>query len=163
AWVPYPIRPSLLRNNGDGTFTDVTEKAGLQAPMNTGSCSWGDYDNDGRLDLFIAGERQPNRLYRNRCDGTFEERAARAGVDGRGETWCKGSAWVDYDNDRYPDLFLNYLNGVGRLYHNNRDGTFTDVSKPLGIDGPHTGFACWAWDYDNDGWLDILATCYDRT
>jgi hypothetical protein len=163
AWVPFPIRPSLLRNIGDGTFADVTEKAGLLDPLNSGASAWADYDNDGVLDLFIGCERQPNRLYHNRGDGTFEEVAVRAGVDGKGETWCKGCTWIDYDNDRYPDLFLNYLNGTGHLYHNNRDGTFTDVSQSLGIDGPTTGFACWTWDFDNDGWLDVMATCYDRS
>ncbi len=74
---------------------------------------------------------------------------------------CKGANWIDYDNDDYPDLFVDYLDGDARLYHNNRNGTFTDVTSSMGIDGPRNGFSCWAWDYDNDGWLDIFATCYD--
>jgi hypothetical protein len=162
AWHRLPMRPSLLRNNGDGTFTDVTREAGLLDPVNSICAAWADFDNDGYLDLFIACERQPNRLYRNKGDGTFEEVAARAGLR-MGEGSCKGCAWIDYDNDGYPDLFLNYLSGTAQLYHNNRNGTFTDVTQSMGIDGPRHGFSCWAWDYDNDGWLDIFATSYDRS
>jgi hypothetical protein len=162
AWMAHPVRPSLLRNNGDGTFTDVTEQAGLAHPVNSISATWADFDNDGLLDLFVCCERQPNRLYRNKGDGTFEEVAGRAGVQGNG-TVCKGAAWIDYDNDGYPDLFLTNLNGTAQLFHNNRDGTFTDVTRAMGIDGPRQGFSCWAWDYDNDGYLDIFATSYDRS
>jgi hypothetical protein len=164
AWIPYPVRPSLLRNNGDGTFTDVTKEAGLSDAVNSISASWADYDNDGLLDLFVCCEsdRQPNRLYRNKGDGTFEEVAAKAGVQGTLKS-CKGVAWIDYDNDGYPDLFLNYLRGTAQLFHNNRDGTFTDVTAEMGIDGPKSGFSCWAWDFDNDGYLDIFATSYNRT
>jgi hypothetical protein len=162
AWIHYPIRPSLLRNNGNGTFTDVTEQSGLLDPVNSISASWVDFDNDGWLDLYICCDLGPNRLYRNKRDGTFEEVAAKAGVEGSGKT-CKGSAWIDYDNDNYPDLFLNYLDAPAQLFHNNRDGTFTDVTQQLGIKGPNGGFSCWAFDYDNDGWLDIFAASYDLT
>jgi hypothetical protein len=161
AWFTYPMRPSLLRNNGDGTFTDVTREAGLMDPVNSICARWADYDNDGFLDLFICNETGPNRLYRNRGDGTFEEVAARVGVQGK-QQHCKGAAWIDYDNDGYPDLFLNYLGSTPQLFHNNRDGTFTDVTLAMGITGPQIGFSCWAFDYDNDGWLDIFATCYMR-
>jgi hypothetical protein len=161
AWIPLPVRPSLLRNNGDRTFSDVTKEAGLLDPVNAITSCWADYDNDGWLDLFIPCERQPNHLYRNRGNGTFEEVAARAGLDAKGRGVCKGSTWIDFDNDRYPDLFLNYLSGDACLFRNNRDGTFSDVTGSMGIDGPSKGFSCWAWDYDNDGWLDIFATCFD--
>ena len=163
AWLKTPIRPSLLRNNGNGTFTDVTEAAGLAAPVNSITAQWADYDNDGHLDLFVCCESGPNRLYRNKGNGTFEEVAARAGRGRHRAAVCKGAAWLDYDNDGYPDLFLNYLDGSARLFRNNRNGTFTDVTAAMGIDGPESGFSCWAWDYDNDGWPDIFATCYDRT
>jgi hypothetical protein len=156
------MRPSLLRNNGDGTFTDVTREAGLMDPVNSICATWADYDNDGFLDLFVCNETGPNRLYRNRGDGTFEEVAVRAGVQGKLQH-CKGAAWIDYDNDAYPDLFVTYLGSTPQLFHNNRDGTFTDVTTAMGITGPRGGFSCWAFDYDNDGWLDIFATSYQRT
>ncbi len=163
AWFPHPVRPSLLRNDGGGRFTDVTALAGLLTPLNSNAAAWADYDNDGLLDLFIGCERQAHRLYHNQGNGTFAEIAARAGVDQKDGQFCKGVAWIDYDNDRFPDLFLNYLGGTARLFHNNRDGTFTDTTEPMGIDGPFAGFSCWAWDYDNDGWLDICAPSYDLT
>jgi hypothetical protein len=164
AWYAYPQRPSLLRNNANGTFTDVTGEAGLLEAVNSISASWADYDNDGWLDLFICCERQPSRLYHNRRDGTFEEVSREARVDGGGLVGCKGSAWIDYDNDGYQDLFLNFLvlPATTRLYHNDRDGTFTDVTLEMGLSGPAIGFSCWAWDYDNDGWLDLFATSYDK-
>ena len=163
AWLPWPVRPSLLRNNGDGTFTDVTERAGLLDAVNSPSATWADYDNDGFLDLFVCCERQPNRLYHNEGNGTFVEVAARAGFryDGR---CAKGAAWIDYDNDGWPDLFVCNSGGApSQLFHNNRDGSFSDVTEAMGIRGPYLGFSCWAWDYDNDGWLDIFATSYERT
>jgi hypothetical protein len=163
AWLPYAVRPSLLRNDGDGAFTDVTAAAGLLEPVNSNASAWADYDNDGWLDLLIACEKQPNRLYHNRGDGTFEDVAARAGVAGTDMAFYKGCTWIDYDNDRYPDLFLNPMNGIGQLFHNDREGTFTNVNGAMSIDGPRTGFSCWAWDYDNDGWLDIFATSFDRS
>jgi hypothetical protein len=162
AWQTHPMRPTLLRNNGDGTFTGVTREAGLMDPVNSNCATWADFDNDGFLDLYVCNETGPNRLYRNRGDGTFEEVAARAGVEGK-QRFCKGAVWFDYDNDGYPDLFVTYLESTPQLFHNNRDGTFTDVTLAMGITGPRMGFACWAFDYDNDGWLDIFATCYDRT
>jgi hypothetical protein len=165
SWVPYPIRPTLLTNNGDGTFTDVTREAGLLHAVNSGSASWADYDNDGLLDLFICCERQPTRLYHNLGNGAFEDVAAAAGLDPNGRNYCTGSAWIDYDNDGYPDLFLNYFQGDrgGQLFSNNRDGTFIDVTNNMNLNGPVQGYSCWAWDYDNDGWLDIFANSYDRS
>jgi hypothetical protein len=163
AWLPYPIRPSLLRNTGAGVFVDVTNDAGLMDPVNSNAACWADYDNDGWLDVFIGCERQTNRLYRNRGNGTFEEVSAKAGVRGDENQFCKGCTWIDYDNDGYPDLYVNNNADGGRLFHNNRDGTFNDETSSIGIDGPKSGFSCWTWDYDNDGWLDIFATCFDRT
>jgi ASPIC and UnbV/FG-GAP-like repeat len=163
AWMDTPMRPTLLRNDSASRFTDMTKESGLLDPVNSNAAAWADFDNDGWLDLFVGCERQSNRLFHNRGDGTFHEVAGLAGVRGDGKDFCKGCAWIDYDNDDYPDLFVNNQAKPGRLYHNNRDGSFTDVSLPLGIDGPRAGFSCWAWDYDNDGWLDIFATCYDRT
>jgi hypothetical protein len=163
AWFPYPIRPSLLRNAGGGRFADVTKEAGLLQSVNSNAAAWADFDNDGWVDLFVACERQHHRLYRNRRDGTFEEVAVKTGVQGDPKDFCKGCTWIDFDNDDYPDLYLNNMDGTGRLYHNNHDSTFTDDTAARGIYGPVAGFSCWTWDYDNDGWLDIFATCYDRS
>jgi len=164
AWYPHPVRPSLLRNDGARGFTDVTKEAGLLAPVNSNGAAWADYDNDGWLDLFVCCEQQPNRLYHNRRDGTFEEVSDKAGVRVENQRlFCKGVAWIDFDNDNDPDLFINNLGGPAELHRNNGDGTFTNVTAQLGIAGPYRGFSCWAWDYDNDGWLDIFATSYDRS
>jgi hypothetical protein len=164
AWFLLPMPQTLLKNEGDGRFSDVTKQAGLTAIVNSTSSRWADYDNDGWLDVYLVCERPGNRLYHNRGDGTFEDVTAKASiVPPPGVAFCKGVEWIDYDNDDYPDLFVNNLTADARLYHNNRNGTFTDVTKSMGIDGPSKGFACWAWDYDNDGWLDIFATCFDYT
>ena len=163
AWLPSEIRPSLLRNDGKGGFTDVTKEAGLLTAVNSHAAAWADYDNDGRIDLFVACERQYNRLYHNTGDGTFSAVAMSAGVQGEPARFCKGCTWIDYDNDGYPDLFLNNLNSDARLYHNNRKGVFTEETLSMGVNGPYRGFSCWTCDFDNDGWLDIFATCYDRT
>ncbi len=162
AWQLTAMRPSLLHNEGDGTFRDVTLAAGLLDPVNSNSASWADYDNDGDLDLYVCCEQQPNRLFRNEGNGTFKNVAAEIGAVGSGKAYCKGATWFDYDNDGAPDLFLNYFKGEGRLLHN-QGGKFVDVTDELRIDGPQRGFSCWAWDYNNDGWLDIFATSYDLT
>jgi tetratricopeptide (TPR) repeat protein len=166
-----PMRHSLLRNNGDGTFTDVTEQAGLATPVASQAAAWADYDNDGWLDLFVGSELvmvdgRPvptrSRLYHNKGDGTFEEVALPAGVANEGFL-CKGANWGDFDGDGYPDLFVANYNGPCRLFRNNRDGTFTDVARPMGVTKPHTAFSCWWFDYDNDGWLDLFVASFDRT
>ncbi len=163
AWLRTPMRQSLLRNNGNGTFTDVTAEAGLLGPANSISAQWADFDNDGYLDLFVCNETGPCQLYRNLGNGSFREVAAQAGVAGSATARWKGCAWIDYDADGDPDLFATNLQDTAVLYRNNGDGTFSDVTAPLGIRGPEFGFSCWAWDYDNDGWTDIFATSYERT
>lgn len=162
AWFSRPVRPSLLRNDGGGKFTDVTEESGLAEPVNSNAAGWADIDNDGWLDLFLCCEKQRHRLYRNLGNGTFEEIAHDAGLLFDGQTFGKGCTWFDYDNDNYPDLFVNYLSGAAQLYHNNQDKTFSNVTLSQGINGPRQGFSCWAFDYDNDGWQDLFATCYER-
>src|SRR5262249_27509948 len=111
---------------------------------------------------FIGGETVRSRLYRNKGDGTFGERAVEAGVANEG-LMCKGASWGDFDGDGWPDLFVNNNNGPPRLFHNNRNGTFTDVAAEMGIRKPTKGFACWFWDYDNDGWPDLFAVAYERS
>jgi len=113
------------------------------------------------LDLFIGGENGRSYLYHNRGDGTFEEVAVQAGVDNKG-CMCKGANWGDFDNDGYPDLIVSNFGAPPRLFHNNRDGTFTDVAASMGISDPREAFSCWFWDYDNDGWPDIFICGYER-
>ena len=108
------------------------------------------------------GETQNNRLYRNRGNGTFEDVTAKAGVAAaRHASSARGPTGSTTTTTTIRTCSSTICMGDARLYHNNRDGTFTDVTKAMGIDGPRDGFSCWAWDYDNDGWLDIFATCYD--
>lgn len=153
---------SLLHNNGDGTFTDVTERVGLLSFHPTQVGMWADYDNDGWLDLFIGNESSskqvhPAELYHNNGDGTFTERAAAAGVAVLG--MVKGAAWGDIDNDGLPDLYVSRLGQPNVLYHN--DGaasgwTFSDVTAKAGVAEPLFSFPTWFWDYDNDGWQDLF-------
>jgi hypothetical protein len=148
-----------LRNNRDGTFTDVTYAAGLAASNHpTQTAAWADFDNDGDLDLYIGNESAPSQLFVNDGNGGFTNRARSAGVENL--RFAKGVSWGDYDADGYPDLYVSNLTNENRLYHNERDGTFTDVAKELGVTGPKHSFACWFWDYDNDGILDLFVASY---
>lgn len=139
AWE-LPMRKSLLRNNGDGTFTDVTRESGLAVPAtSTQTAAWIDFDNDGNLDLFVGNESAAAQLFRNNGDGTFTDVAHAAGVDKIAFT--KGVVAGDYDNDGYPDLYLSNMGSANFLYHNNGDGTFTDVGRELHVDRPISSFA----------------------
>ena len=166
AWLrQYGLHPnSLVRNNGDGTFTDVTFAAGLaneRFPTQTGA--WADYDNDGFVDLYVGNEHSqaqsaPSHLYRNNGDGTFTEVGAKAGVTNM--RYVKGVVWGDYDGDRFPDLYTSTMGGPNRLYRNNGDGTFTDRAEELGVTRPHESFPIWFWDVNNDGHLDLFVSSY---
>ena len=155
---------SLLRNNGDGTFADVTFDAGLgEVHYPTQTASWGDYDNDGNLDLYIGNEsteafNAPCQLFRNNGDGTFSDVAIQAGVQNYGFT--KSVIWGDYNADRFLDLYVSNFKGANRLYRNNGNGTFTDVARQLNIDLPIRSFPAWFWDFDNDGALDLYVSAY---
>jgi hypothetical protein len=161
------IRNSLLHNNGDGTFTDVTRRAGLaDPPRPTQGASWGDFDLDGDLDLYVANEspaqertRYPSHLYRNNGDGTFTDIAQEAGV--ANNDYGKGAAVGDYDNDGDPDIYVSNI-GVNRLFRNDGDMRFVDVAREAGVTRPERrSFATWMFDYNNDGWLDIFVAAYD--
>jgi hypothetical protein len=159
AWE-FPVRKSLLHNNCDGTFTDVTREAGLAEPATrTQTAVWADIDNDGFLDLFVGNENGPSQLFRNKGDGTFEDISHSSGVDKIAFT--KGVAAADYDNDGYVDFYVSNLYGGNFLFHNNHDRTFTELSEKAGIHQPQSqSFATWFFDYDNDGWPDIFVTSY---
>lgn len=182
----------LYKNNRDGTFLDVTAKAGLERQGWAFGVTVGDYNNDGFDDLFISGWPQ-NILYRNNGDGTFSDVTKAAGLLHTGNRWGTGCTWVDYDRDGHLDLFVsNYLvfdfdkipptgkdpncdyKGVPvncgprglvperpMLYHNNGDGTFTDVTEKSGVGAvpPAYGLTAVAADLDGDGWQEIYVAC----
>jgi len=176
----------LYHNNRDGTFTDVTLKAGVQGEGYSMGAAAADYDNDGWTDLYVTGYNR-NFLYHNNGNGTFTDVTEHAGVSGKGpdgkKLWGVSAAWVDYDNDGRLDLFVtNYIdwntensrvcgppgkrlscppslyNGEPNiLYHNNGDGTFTDVSASTGIANQiGRGMGVAIADYNGDGWMDIF-------
>jgi hypothetical protein len=167
----------LYRNNGDGTFTDVTAQAGVGGKGFAMGVTVGDYDNDGYEDIYVTNWNS-SILYHNNGDGTFTDVTAKAGVEN--PHFGTGVTWLDYDRDGKLDLFvgnylkfdpnakreyfsadafpgpLDYEGDANRLFHNNGDGTFTDVSHKAGIDNPlGRAMGLTAGDYDNDGWPDI--------
>ena len=158
AWE-FPEKRSLLRNNCNGTFTDVTDAAGLGGRLTMSqTAAWADINNDGYLDLFIGNEKSPSQLYLNKGDGTFEDISHKAGVDK--VAYTKAVTAVDYDNDGYMDFYVSNLGGKNFLYRNNHNDTFTDVAKEAGVQGPFYSFSAWFFDYNNDGWPDLFVTDY---
>jgi VCBS repeat protein/ASPIC/UnbV protein len=159
---------SLLIQQQDGTFLDTTKAAGIEVWAPSQVAAVADVDNDGDLDLFLGYEgeeqgaeaRYTSRLFLNRGDATFEDVTKRAHVENG--HYCKGAAFADYDGDRLPDLYVSNMHAPNRLYHNNGDGTFTDVALTLGVGDPYDSFACWFFDYNNDGRLDLYVTCYSQ-
>src|SRR5271157_5238449 len=181
---PKPLRNALYRNNRDGSFTDVTEKAGVAGGGFGQGVAVGDYDRDGFPDIYVT-QYGRSILYHNNGDGTFTDVTEKAGVAAPG--WASSAVWFDYDNDGLPDLFVCHFVDFSKeknkpcgvhedgkhhycipqlyqpmpswLFHNNGDGTFTDVSKSSGI-AAHLGKA-WgvvASDINNDGWMDLFVT-----
>lgn len=163
---------SLLRNNGDGTFTDVTAESGLLYLHPTQTATWADFNNDGWLDVFIGTENSsreafespaPCMLYLNNHDGTFKEVAKRAHCDIIG--FVKGVTSADYDNDGWMDIFISTMNGKKYLLKNagKQGGSvdFKDVTRQAGLAAnTERTFTTWFYDYDNDGWQDILVCDY---
>jgi len=155
----YPMRNSLLRNDGKGAFTDVTAAAGLSSALHrTHSAAWADFDGDGWLDVFVAHEETRAALFRNNRDGTFTDVAERAGV--RRAAFSKGVVWGDYDNDGDPDLYVTNYGEPNFFYVNNGDGTFVERAVELGVERPIMSFPTWFFDYDNDGWLDLFVASF---
>jgi hypothetical protein len=154
-----PMRRSLLRNDCNGKFTDVTDASGLGNPVTaTQTAVWADVDNDGYLDLFIGNENAPSQLFHNKGDGTFEDVSHAAGIDKIAFT--KGVTAADYDKDGYVDFYVSNASGPNFLYHNNHNLTFTDVARQAGVQAPYFSFATWFFDYNNDGWSDIFVASY---
>jgi len=179
----HPLHSALYHNNGDGTFTDVTEKAGVGGEGHYGQgVAVGDFDNDGYPDLLVTGYGRAI-LYHNNGNGTFTDVTAKAGVADEGQ-WSTSAGWFDFDKDGWLDLVItnylqwspadnpwcgerapgyrsycnpnNYKGQKTRLYHNNHDGTFTDVSDKSGVSAPESkGMGVVLADFNNDGWPDI--------
>jgi hypothetical protein len=153
------IPNSLLQNDGTGKFQDVTFEVGLaEVDYPTQTAAWADYDNDGDLDLYIGNEHVPSQLFQNDGHGRFLDVAPAAGVENN--SFAKGVTWGDYDNDRFPDLYVSNMSGANRLYHNQGNGTFVDVTDETQLAGPHESFPTWFWDFDNDGALDLFVASY---
>ena len=164
------IPNSLIRNNGDGTFSDVTVKAGIYSKRPTQTAVWADFDLDGWLDLFIGNEsipqngadfNFPSELFHNKGDDTFEEISVKAGLNING--FVKGSFGGDINNDGLPDLFASILQSPNRLFLNTSDEkgiSFKDISPTANIAEPIVSFPTWMFDYNNDGWLDIFVSAY---
>jgi len=153
---------SLLKNNGDGTFTDVTYETGLLGYYPSHSAGWADYDNDGWLDLFVANEDGYSQLFHNN-KGVFTDVNLATGVNVA--EFVKGSFWGDYNKDGLMDLYISIIGKENHLYRNNGPNaqgqfTFTNVAKEAGVTGPIISFPTFFFDYDNDGWQDLLCTSY---
>ena len=155
---------TLFRNNGDGTFTDVTKSAGIYRTTGKGlGVVWGDYNNDGVPDVYVANDSTENFFYHNNGDGTFEEVGFMVGValseDGAAENGM-GTAFGDWNNDGWLDLTVtNYAQQTNTLYHNDADGFFTDATattKTAQLTYPYLGWATAFIDYDNDGYQDLF-------
>jgi tetratricopeptide (TPR) repeat protein len=152
------MRKSLLRNNGNGTFTDVTAEAGLGEPTTTEFAVWLDINNDGFLDLYVGNENEPNQLFLNNGNGTFKDISKSSGTNL--SLLSKAVVAADYDGDGYADLFVSNYRGDSALLHNNHNNTFTDVAPQAGVQASGHGFAAWFFDYDNDGRPDLMASSY---
>jgi hypothetical protein len=161
---------SLLKNNGDGTFTDVTKASGLLTIHPAQTATWNDFNNDGWLDVFIGNETVPGgkkntcELYLNNKNGTFTDVAFQSNCNIT--DYVKGVTSGDYDNDGLADIFISTVTGRKILLKNEsvKGGSlkFKDVTQQARLNNnlTHT-FPCWFWDYDNDGWLDILVCGYE--
>ena len=181
---------SLLRNNGDGTFTDVTHFSGILSYHPTQTASWADFNLDGYLDLFIGnesnsqwqdiiaknlvgrgkqfskGQQHRSELYLNNGDGTFTEVSQKVGIDIK--AFVKAAVWGDINNDGLVDLYVSIVGAPNKLYVNKggssiKDWYFDEQAEESGVENPLFSFPAWFWDFDNDGWHDLLVLSYDFT
>ena len=144
----------LYKNNGNETFTQITEGEIVTDGGESYGCSWGDYNNDGYLDLFVCNYGFNNCLYHNNGDETFTKITTGAIVSDGGNSTCP--VWGDYDNDGYLDLYVTNRDQPNFLYHNNGDGTFTKITSGLiATESKNSGAGAWG-DYDGDGYLDMI-------
>lgn len=150
----------LFRNNGDGTFRERAQAAGVADTGNGAGAAWGDYDNDGRLDLYVFNTNagaSADRLYRNRGDGTFADVTASVGLAEQGDG--EAVVWADFDNDGWLDLFLvnrsDFSAQKNRMYRNIAGTAFADVTQLAGVSGTGSGQPAAAADFDGDGYLDL--------
>jgi len=160
---------SLLKNNGDGTFTDVTISTNIYSEHPTQTASWGDFNNDGWLDLFIGNESAEgfnhiSELYQNNGDGTFSDVAQAHNINAIG--FIKAVIWGDINNDGFLDLYISRLGEPNLLFQNSgpeNNYHFKEISKKSGVTEPLNSFPAWFWDFNNDGWEDIWVSGYDNT
>lgn len=147
----------LYRNNGDGTFTNISTLSGAGIKVNGMGVAFGDYDNDGFTDIYTTNLNE-NTLLHNNGDGTFSDLTVVAGVGDTGMGW--GVVFIDYDNDGWLDIYVNnetnFNNTPNVLYKNNADGTFTNISVEAGLASEGSGIGLAAGDFNNDGWLDLF-------
>ena len=161
--VFQPIAHLVYHNNRDGTFTEVSKKCGFASSLGKGlGIAFSDFDLDGWPDIFIANDSFPQQLFQNNGDGTFKEVGLPTGVsyDGDGSLFAgMGLDFQDYDNDGWPDVFVNALAEEGYALFRNNQGLFEYVSRPSRVGGitiPHSGWGTKFIDYDNDGWKDLF-------
>lgn len=160
---------SLLKNNGNGTFTDVTISTSIYSEHPTQTASWGDFNNDGWLDLFIGnentgGSNHISELYQNNGDGTFFEVAQAHNINAIG--FIKAVIWGDINNDGFLDLYISRLGESNLLFQNSgpeNNYHFKEISKKSGVTEPLNSFPAWFWDFNNDGWEDIWVSGYDNS